>query len=63
MKSLYSTVQEEETSNHAAQRHYGTNGTNIRQWKKQKEQLNMAWTMMLCVKTVIKNCQMMTLVT
>jgi hypothetical protein len=34
MKSLYCGVQEEKTSNHAAQWHYGINETNIRHWKK-----------------------------
>jgi hypothetical protein len=61
-KSLYCGVQEEEEmSNLDAQRHYRINETSIRRWKKIKEY--MAQRVMLCGGTVIRNCQMMTLVT
>jgi hypothetical protein len=50
VKSLYCGVQEEETQNHSAQQHYMISDTNIRWWKKQKEQLNTARTMMFVGK-------------
>jgi hypothetical protein len=50
----------EEMSNLAVQRHYGMNKTNVRWWKKQKEQLYMARRMTHCGRTMIKNSQIMT---
>jgi hypothetical protein len=55
IKALYCGVEEGEMSNLAAQRHYRIDETNFRQWKKQKEQLCMTWSMLLCGRTVIKN--------
>jgi hypothetical protein len=53
----------EERSNLAAQWCYEINKTNSKWWKEQKEQLRTAGRMTLCGRTVMKNGQMMTLVT
>jgi hypothetical protein len=53
----------EGTSNLAVRWCYGIDETNLRRWKKEKEQLYTAWRMMLFGRTVIVNYQLMTLVT
>jgi hypothetical protein len=47
----------EEMSNLAMQWRYGMNKTNVRWWKKQKEQLYIAQRMTHCGRTMIKNSQ------
>jgi hypothetical protein len=53
----------EDTLNLAVQWCYRIDKTNIRWWKKQKGRLYTAWRMLLCGRTVKKDCHMMTLVT
>jgi hypothetical protein len=60
---VFKKKKKEETSNFAVQQCYGIDDTNVRWWKKQKEQLYMAQRVMLCGRTMIRDCQMMTLVT
>jgi hypothetical protein len=64
MKRNHYTVEfkskEEGMSNLAAQWHHRNEKTNIRWWKKQKEQLYTARRMMFCGRTMIKKCLMMT---